>query len=107
MVRRFVGVEIEKEDCIAPDHPALDGHFPGNPIVPGVLILEQVGLAIEELGSCVEITQLHRVKFTAPLRPSDRFRIRISETEPQRFRFECSRVDGTTVAIGDFSVTAR
>ena len=29
------------------DHPCLPGHFPGRPVVPGVLLLEQVLAAIE------------------------------------------------------------
>ena len=31
-----------KAFTIAYDHPSLAGHFPGNPIVPGVVILDQV-----------------------------------------------------------------
>ena len=30
----------------AADHPALPGHFPGQPLVPGVLLLEQLALGI-------------------------------------------------------------
>ena len=35
---------------VAADHPALPGHFPGRPIVPGVVILDHVQQAIESLG---------------------------------------------------------
>ena len=31
------------------EHPALPGHFPGQPVVPGVVILEAVQTAIEHL----------------------------------------------------------
>lgn len=62
---------------IPPDHPALAGHFPGNPIVPGVVLLDAV-LRAAGLGRA----RLPSVKFHAPLRPGEEFTIRI---EKQKF----------------------
>ena len=36
---------------IAADHPALDGHFPGQPVVPAVLLLAEVLAAVERATS--------------------------------------------------------
>jgi len=33
---------------IAPEHPALAGHFPGAPILPGVLLLDEMVCAVEQ-----------------------------------------------------------
>jgi acyl-coenzyme A synthetase/AMP-(fatty) acid ligase len=55
---------------IAPDHPCLAGHFPGRPIVPGVLILDHVLQALRQ-GSGRSVTGLPRVKFSAPLLPGE------------------------------------
>ena len=33
---------------IAAEHPALAGHFPGTPIVPGVLLLDETLRAVED-----------------------------------------------------------
>lgn len=59
---------------LAADHPTAAGHFPGNPIIPGALLLDIVLLAIAgkaAVPSCAART----VKFTRPVRPGDRLRI--------------------------------
>ena len=57
-------------------HPALAGHFPGNPVVPGVVILDEVLGAVSEFaGRSVRTTGLPNVKFSAPLSPGEEFEI--------------------------------
>ena len=55
--------------CISADHPSLSGHFPGRPVVPGVLILDRVRalLALEFPRLCLQ--RLTQVKFLRPLLP--------------------------------------
>lgn len=51
-------------------HPALPGHFPGNPVVPGVLLLGQVLAGVNaELG--LAVSAVKHVKFTAALLPDE------------------------------------
>jgi 3-hydroxymyristoyl/3-hydroxydecanoyl-(acyl carrier protein) dehydratase len=52
---------------VAMDHPSLPGHFPGNPIVPGVVLLDEVLACLQIHGELTLLT----AKFTAPVRPGD------------------------------------
>ncbi|OOG65342.1 hydroxymyristoyl-ACP dehydratase [Rhodanobacter sp. B04] len=79
-------------------HPALPGHFPGHPLVPGVILLEQVALALrawrgQRLAGVVE------AKFMAPLLPDEAAMLCLAEAGAARFRFEIRR-DGSLLARG-------
>jgi 3-hydroxymyristoyl/3-hydroxydecanoyl-(acyl carrier protein) dehydratase len=57
---------------VPPDHPALSGHFPGNPVVPGVVILDEVWrVAGHWLGDDLVMRRLPHAKFLSPLRPGE------------------------------------
>jgi 3-hydroxymyristoyl/3-hydroxydecanoyl-(acyl carrier protein) dehydratase len=59
-------------------HPALTGHFPGNPIVPGVVILDAViAAAVAWLGAGFQVRGLSHAKFLAPLKPDQAARIEL------------------------------
>jgi len=54
------------------DHPAFAGHFPGNPIVPGVVILDRAILFAEQLlGAPVAHWQVGNAKFLSPVAPAE------------------------------------
>ena len=53
---------------IAANHPALAGHFPGNPVVPGVVLLDRVAAALEAWRG-QRVAQFPQVKFLLPLLP--------------------------------------
>jgi len=63
------------------NEPFFQGHFPGNPIMPGVLIIEAMGqagavLAAESMsgegnGSLIFFMGMDRVKFRKPVIPGD------------------------------------
>ena len=54
------------------EHPAFAGHFPGNPIVPGVVLLDRAILFAEELiGKSGLNWQVGNAKFFSPVRPEE------------------------------------
>lgn len=61
------------------DHPAFAGHFPGNPVVPGVLLLDRVIEVAESwLGHGLHVRALRQAKFLAPLRPGEPAQIELA-----------------------------
>jgi len=52
---------------IPADHPAFAGHFPGMPIVPGVVLLDEAMHAIAEAIGHDGAWQIGSVKFLSPL----------------------------------------
>ncbi len=93
---------------IAPDHPALAGHFPGAPIVPGVVLLDAAVHAAlqmrsaatgEDAGALAANCQIGAAKFLSPVAPGETLTIVIDTTAAGSARFEISG-GGRTVATG-------
>ncbi|MGH8306329.1 MAG: hypothetical protein ACRETG_12040, partial [Steroidobacteraceae bacterium] len=60
-------------------HPALAGHFPDAPILPGVLLLDETVRAVESAGVSATRWQIGAAKFLKPVRPGETL---ILEHEP-------------------------
>ncbi|MFZ5636270.1 MAG: hypothetical protein ACOY82_06740 [Pseudomonadota bacterium] len=95
--------------AIDPAHPALPGHFPGRPVVPGVLILDRVLDAIETTSGPLGALRWPQTKFLQPLLPGESARIEVDalacdpavgDAATRRWRFRVSR-DETTIASGE------
>jgi 3-hydroxyacyl-[acyl-carrier-protein] dehydratase len=72
----------EKSWYIDPGQPVFAGHFPGNPIMPGVLVLGLLKTMLaEQSGTSVQIATIKRQKFIRPVLPGDTLTIRISTLE--------------------------
>jgi 3-hydroxyacyl-[acyl-carrier-protein] dehydratase len=97
-----VATAAARSFVVGPDHPALTGHFPGRPVVPGVLLLDAV-LAAAGCGGAG--ARLLRVRFTAPVLPGDAVEVEIGPATrlaagPSRLAFTCRR-GGAAVLSGE------
>ncbi|HEY9132924.1 MAG TPA: hydroxymyristoyl-ACP dehydratase [Dyella sp.] len=63
---------------IPADHPSLPGHFPGQPIVPGVLLLDAVAEALYTSRGH-RLTQVVEAKFLSPLLPEQVAELRLTD----------------------------
>lgn len=77
--------------CISADHPSLPGHFPAAPLVPGVVLLEQVAIGLRAWRS-QRLTRVIEAKFLAPLLPDELAEL-LLEDRGERVRFEIRRGD--------------
>ena len=88
---------FQREICVAADHPSLPGHFPGAPLVPGVVLLEHVAQALREWRD-LRLARVVEAKFVAPLLPDEQATLDLIDATG-RVRFEIRR-DGALLARG-------
>jgi 3-hydroxyacyl-[acyl-carrier-protein] dehydratase len=90
----------------------LDGHFPGNPVVPGVILCEMMAqtcgvlLSADAKGKTPLYTALDRVRFKNQVKPGNKieFRCEILKIKlPFIFAKGAGYVDGTLCVQGEFS----
>ena len=73
------------------DSPWFDGHFTGNPILPGIAQLTLVVEALEEmLGRKVVVAKVSRVKFKMAVRPGDPITVSVAPKAMLTYTFQVS-----------------
>lgn len=71
------------------DHPAFAGHFPGTPILPGVVLLDMaLQIIAESSGIALDLCEISSVKFLSPASPGDELLIQHSVSASGAIRFE-------------------
>jgi len=94
---------FETRRVISADHPSLTGHFPGTPIVPGVVILDEVAAALTEWHARHQVIGIRTVKFLLPLRPEQPFTISLTAARDAEVDFYC-HADGRMIAEGRLEI---
>ena len=93
-------MSFEVSRTIKSDHPSLPGHFPDRPIVPAVVILDEVIDALVEWHNHDRVTNISSVKFLAPLQPDQPFSIHfLDPSQAGTVDFNCL-VDGRAIVQG-------
>ena len=90
---------------IRADHPSLPGHFPDAPLVPGVVILDEVIAALAEWQQNSQLSGIRMVKFLAPLQPEQAFTISLSlRNEHAADVTFCCRAEDHVIVEGQLEV---
>lgn len=92
---------------VSADHPAFAGHFPGMPILPGVVLLDEVLHALSHAmgsasGGNAGSFKINSAKFLSPVKPGETLTISCTDTAAGSTRFEITGL-GRTVATGILS----
>lgn len=101
------------------NEPFFGGHFPGLPVMPGVLIIEALaqaggllvfeGAGDEKHGSVLYLTGVEKARFRSPVRPGDQLILRVELAASRRtlWRFACqAEVDGRVAAAAEITMVA-
>lgn len=106
--------------CVSMNEPFFQGHFPGKPVMPGVLVIESMAqtaavmvvtsLGPEAEGKLVYFMSVEEAKFRRPVAPGDYMTVRVERRHNRgtvwKFAGE-AYVDGKVVAEAVFSAMIR
>ncbi|MBT9567664.1 MAG: hypothetical protein IV085_05140 [Thiobacillus sp.] len=97
--------EATLELSIAADHPAYAGHFPGQPILPGVVLLDAALHSLAAVaGAATGCSQVKSVKFLSSVLPGEALTLHYSAAPGGGFRFDI-RAHARAVASGVIEFT--
>lgn len=119
LVDRILDWDIESDQVIRAiknvsfNEPFFPGHFPTEPVMPGVLIIEAMAQAAGVLATLIDgrfgalyyLAKIEEARFIHTVRPGDQLLLVARETRRKRSigKYEChAEVDGRTVAISKF-----
>lgn len=102
---------IDTQFIVPPEHPSLAGHFPGQPIVPGVVLLDSVLAAIQAAHG--EQWRLHSIvstKFLRAVTPATPLALSVSFAAANDTQWKARFVgqhSGATVLEGSFLIARK
>lgn len=82
-------------------HPTAAGHFPGNPVLPGAVLLAEIQRLIAPKAERGTLTS---AKFLKAVRPGDGLEVRWAERAAGRILFEGRLADGALAISGSLTI---
>lgn len=125
LIDRVTELELGSHLCgyknISVNEPIFQGHFPGKPIMPGVLIIEALAQACGVLGfktvgktprdgSMYMLVGTDKLRFRRPVVPGDQLKLEVRILNEKRgiWKFDCkASVDGEAVTTVEITVADR
>lgn len=105
--------EIEGIKNVTINEPYFQGHFPGNPVMPGVMIVEALAQLSGILayksgieGNTVYFMSIEKAKFRKPVVPGDQLLLQVKVTHKRGGIYKLSGkaiVDGSTATEAEFT----
>jgi 3-hydroxyacyl-[acyl-carrier-protein] dehydratase len=89
---------------VPPDDACLDGHFPGRPTVPGVVVVDEAVTLICGRMHHVSLAEILVGKFAGVVLPGQPVEVSCGEMAAGRVEFACTQL-GRTVALGVIRLT--
>ena len=83
---------------IQSSHPSLKGHFPNNPVVPAVVILDEIINIVKTVKPDFVVDKIPMVKFTQPLLAEQQVSVEFEEKNDSILSFICSHNEAKLVA---------
>src|SRR6202022_3177909 len=116
-VRKLVacepGISAECETEFSKDDPIFAGHFPGDPLVPGVILTEALaqtaGIAAHQENQRFLLSAIRQMKFFRAVRPEEKITLRARRIAAvgELLQFEVEAlIDNKPVAVGQIVLNA-
>ena len=81
---------------VGADHPSLPGHFPGQPVVPGAVLLEAAIVPLLAAGRH-RVTHLETAKFLAPVRFGEQVLVTFTDNGAGHISLDASTASATVL----------
>lgn len=90
--------KLEHSFMVPKDHPSLEGHFPNNPIVPGVVSLDNIIQGLISYFPNYRVGKISHVKFLLPITSQKTYTVHYSKQKANFYRFTCFNHSNKVIA---------